>query len=185
MAVVTIFDPNRGDRQVVLPMSLSRQLAVPGVSPGTINNDNVLAVFSLPAGTFDIAGRGIIITGAGSFAATANAKTIKVIFNATTAVVGSAVTGGTTVATTGSQTTNSNGTGFLIGATVFKLGAAGSNTQVGFSNGAIAGTVHLGVGVPASPVAVESGAILVAITGNAVTATTDIFLDWFEVTSMN
>ena len=59
-----------------------------GVSPGTINNDNVLAVWTIPAGFFDIAGRGIQITASGSLGANANTKRIKLWFNASGSVGG-------------------------------------------------------------------------------------------------
>ena len=163
--------------------NINRQLSVAGISPGTTANDNVLAVFSLPANSFNIAGRGVSITAAGSFGATANNKTIKIIFNATTAVVGSAVTGGTTVATTGVVATNTGG--WLIGANAFKAGAAGSNTQVATSNGTITGVSHGGTTPPTFPVAVESGPILIAVTGNAAVAVTDIVLNWLEINAMN
>lgn len=162
---------------------LNRQLTVAGVSPGTTANDNVLAVFSLSANSFDVAGRGLTITAAGSFGATANNKTLKIIFNATTAVVGSAVTGGTTVASSGVVATN--GGGWWISASVFKAGAAGSNTQIGISNGVLAGAVSVGTSAPTFPTAAENGAILIAVTGNAATATTDIVLNVSDIKAMN
>jgi len=81
--------------------NITKQVSQPGVSPGATAADNVLAVYSIPASSFDVAGRGINILAMGAFAATGNNKTVKIIFNATTAVVGSTVTGGTTIATTG------------------------------------------------------------------------------------
>ena len=80
--------------------NIFRQVSSPGISPGATGADNVLAVFSLPANSFDIAGRGVNITAAGKFATTANNKTVRIYYNATTAVVGSTVTGGTLVADT-------------------------------------------------------------------------------------
>lgn len=163
--------------------NVSRLQSVAGVIPGSTGNDNVLAVYAMPANSFDIAGRGVTITAGGSLGATANNKTIKIIFNATTAVVGSAVTGGTTIASTGVVATN--GGGWWIGANVFKAGAAGSNTQVAISNGTIVGTAHGGTTAPTFPVAVENAVILIAITGNAATAATDIVLNWAEFNAMN
>src|ERR1700756_495190 len=71
--------------------NISRQISSAGVNPGSTGNDNVLAVFTLPANSFDIAGRGINIMACGQLSAAATAKTIKIIFNATTATIGSAV----------------------------------------------------------------------------------------------
>jgi hypothetical protein len=161
----------------------SRQLSVAGISPGATAADNVLAVYTLPANAFDHAGAGIEIFVAGSFGATANNKTIKIIFNPATAVVGSTVgAGGVTVCSTGVVATN--GGGWNLNGCVFKTGALGSNTQIGFNVGSIAGTVHLGTSTPVTAAAVENAAILVAITGNAATATTDIVFNWLEVESM-
>jgi len=41
------------------------------------------------------------------------------------------------------------------------------------------------MGLPLATTAVESGAILIAVTGNAATATSDILLNFFEVNAMN
>jgi hypothetical protein len=163
--------------------NLYRLVSATGINPGTINTNNVLAVYSLPASSLDQALRGLTVTAAGSFGATANNKTVNLVWNPTTAVVGSAVVGGTTIASTGVVATN--GGGWWISGNVFKTGAAGSNTQTLTSNGAIAGSTHLGTTSPLTAAAVESGAILVAVTGDAVTATTDIALWFAEINAMN
>jgi hypothetical protein len=163
--------------------NLNRQVLGVGVSPGTINNDNVLAVYTIPASGFDQTGRGVNITASGSFGATANNKRVKIIFNATTATIGSAVTGGVTVADTGTVATNSGG--WEVEASIFKYGAAGSNTQLGIHNQAQTGGTVSALLSPALITATESGAIIVAVTGNATTATTDIVFNWLEVNAMN
>ena len=101
-----------------------------GINPGATNADNVLVAWTLPANLFDIAGRGLQITAMGSVANNTNSKRIKIIWGATTAVVGSTVTGGTTIADTGAYTTT-GAAGWQIMAQVFKYCAAGSNTQIG------------------------------------------------------
>ena len=139
----------------------------------------MLAVFSLPGNSFDVLGRGLNITAAGKFATTANNKTVRIYFNATTAVVGSTVTGGTVVADTGVQA--GSNVGWQVNANIFKYGAAGSITQYAQCDGAFVGGTHLGGGASSLPMfttATESGAILIAITGNAATATTDIVLNF-------
>ena len=163
--------------------NINRQISSAGVQPSSTAADIVLAVYSLPASAFDVLGRGLTITAAGAFGATANNKTVKLIWNPATAVVGSAVgAGGTTFCTTG--VVNQNGGGWQVMGTVFKYGAAGSNTQLCVNNGAV-GTTHFGVTAPALAAAVESGAILIAVTGNAATAASDITYNWLEVNAMN
>jgi hypothetical protein len=111
-------------------------------------------------------------------------KDIKIIFNPTTAVVGSTVgTGGSTVCDTGVVTTS--GGGWQVSAFVYKYGAAGSNTQMGLNSGSIAGVAHLGTATPVLITATESGAILVAVTGNATTTASDIVFNFLEVNALN
>lgn len=164
--------------------NISRQISAAGINPGATAADNVLAVYSIPANSFDAAGRGLIIQALGSFAANGNNKTVKIIFNPATAVVGSTVGGGgTTVATTGVSA--GNGVGWQLGANIFKYGALGSNTQFTVQTAAIVGTALGGIGVPVNAAAVESAAILIAVTGNAATTATDIIFNFLEVNAMN
>jgi hypothetical protein len=151
--------------------------------PSATGGDYVLAVFSLPANSFSAAGKGIIVQGAGGYGGTANTKTVKLIFNPSAAVVGSTVTGGTTIATTGALT--QSGTGWELLATAYKFGAANSNTQYAQQIRATSGAVEAGVGAPVFPTATENAAILVAVTGNAATATSDINLNLFTINALN
>ncbi len=154
-----------------------------GINPAATGADNVLAVFSIPANSFDQSGRGIAISAAGAFAANANTKRVKIIIGATAAVVGQTITGGTTIADTGAVTTN--GAGWQLGADVFKYGVAGSNTQTGIHNQAQMGGAVGSLLSPAALTLVENAPILVAVTGNATTAATDITLNLFEVNATN
>ncbi len=164
--------------------NLNTQISAAGVNPGATGADNVLAVYSLPASSFDKAGRGITITAAGSFSATANNKRVKIIVNPATAVVGSTVgASGTTICDTGTVATN--GTGWQLQGSVFKYGAAASNTQIGIHNQAQIGAAVASMLAPSLITATESGAILIAITGNATTAATDIVFNFLEVNAMN
>ncbi len=162
-------------------------LAASAINPGATNADNVLAVYSLPANSFDVSGRGISITASGLLGANSHTKDIKIFFNPSTAVVGSTIgSGGTNVADTGAQTWS--GVGWELSANVFKVGAAGSNTQYAQETGVIVGATHGGVGVPVYPTATEGAAILIAVTGNCSTsgsAVTDIALNFVEVNVMN
>jgi len=161
------------------------QISLTGIQPGSINNNNVLAVFTLPANFFDQAGRGLNIVAMGSTASNTNTKTLQIVFNATTAVVGSAVTGGTAIASLTLATAAGSG-GWTLEANVFKAGAAGSNTQVALhvagQGGNVVGTL---VGPTTNLAAVESGPIIIAITGNGVTATTDVTFNFLEIFAMN
>lgn len=163
--------------------NINRQISSAGIQPGGLGADNVLAVYSLPASAFDVLGRGLCISAQGSFGATANTKRVKLIFNATTAVIGSTVTGGTTVADTGAVVTN--GGGWSLQANIFKYGAAGSNTQIGLHSQAQVGAAVSALLAPSLITATESGAILIAVTGNATTATTDILFNFLEVLATN
>ena len=163
--------------------NLNVQLAATGIQPGATGADNVLAVYALPANSFDNAGRGLYIAAVGSFGATANTKRIKIVFNATTAVVGSTVSGGTTIADTAAVTTN--GGGWSLGASVYKTGVGGGNTQLCVHEAAQVGGAVAALLAPSATTAVESGAILIAVTGNATTVATDILLNFFQVNVNN
>lgn len=146
------------------------QVSAAGINPGATAADNVLFAFTVPANYFDQANRELLIKAAGSFGATANIKEIKIYAGCTTAVVGSTVTGGTVISDTGAVTTN--GGRWQVEADIIKYGAAGSNTQLAVD--------VTGVKTPQALTLTESGSILIAITGNATTATTDIVANWFE-----
>ncbi len=163
--------------------ALLRQVFATAQNPGATAADNVLAVFSLPALLFDEEGRGIMVRAIGDFGANGNTKTVKIILNPTAAVVGSTVTGGTTVASTGAVLTN--GSTFFIEGSMYKTGSLGSNTQLAIPGVINAGSVGVAPAAVAAMTAVESGAILVAITGNAATAVADIGLRLFEITGLN
>jgi hypothetical protein len=165
--------------------NILRVVSGTGINPGGLGADNVLAVFTIPANSFDIAGRGLNFLAMGSFANNANSKQVRIIFNPVTAVVGSTVgTGGTIIADTGAYTTALNAA-WQIEANVFKYGVTGSNTQLGIHQSAQIAAIVSALIVPNAMTAVESGPILVAITGNAATATTNISLNFFEVNAMN
>jgi hypothetical protein len=173
-----------GTATVLAEGNINRQISAPGINPGATGADNVLAFFSIPANSFDISGRGIGITAQGSFAATANTKQVKLIFNPATAVVGSTVgAGGTTVADSGAIATNN--LGWSLQANVFKYGANGSNTQIGLHQQAQIGNAVANLLKPSLITATESGAILVAVTGNATTTASDIVFNFLEVNAMN
>ena len=169
---------------VLLPEgNINRQVSGTGISPGATGADNVLATYTMPANSFDVSGRGITMTASGSFAATSNNKTLKLYYACTSATVGSTVSGGTVIATTGVVTTS--GGGWSIGANVFKYGSTGSNTQLGIHTQSQVGGAVTALQAPTSLTATESGVIILAVTGNAATATSDIVFNWLEINAMN
>lgn len=164
--------------------NLNVQTSAAGISPGATGADNVLAVYSIPAGAFSAAGKMVTITANGSFAGNGDTKTVKIIFNPATAVVGSTVgTGGTTIASTGAVATN--GGGWQLSAAVTKYGAAGSNTQLGVNLQNQSGAAADVLLAPAAITAVESGAILIAVTANAATTATDVLLSMLQIRFAN
>lgn len=164
--------------------NINVQTSAAGVNPGATAADNVLAVYSLPANAFSAAGKMVMVTASGSFAATANNKRIKIIINPATAVVGSTVgASGVTICDTGTVATN--GTGWQLEGMVVKYGAANSNTQLGIHNQAQVGAAVSAMLAPSAITATENAAILIAITGNATTATTDIVFNFLEINAMN
>jgi hypothetical protein len=97
-------------------------------------------------------------------------------------VVGSTVgVGGTTVCDTGPT----GGFGWQIQGSVFKCGAAGSNTQLGIHNQAQMGSNVAMLISPTEITAIESGPILIAVTGNVPVATTDIVFNFLEINATN
>lgn len=184
-SAASIIQFGKGALSFGLSGNIAAQLSGAGINPGATAADNVLAVFSLPANAFDIAGRGINILAMGSFANNTNTKTVKIIYNPATAVVGSTVgAGGTTIATGASSTTAAAG-GWSLEANVYKYGAPGSNTQLGLHTAFQSGNAVGALSSPSALTATEGSPILIAITGNAATLATDIALNFLEVFATN
>lgn len=154
--------------------NLSVSVSNPFSNPAGITNDYVIAVYSLPANSLSLSGKGLEITASGNLGNDAQVKRVKIIMNPTSATLGSIVSGGTTVGDTGSVTAAN--VGWVLQSQLYKYGAAGSNTQIAqFLDGSV-GLTSLGVGLAAAITGNESGAILFAVTGNATTSVGDISL---------
>jgi hypothetical protein len=165
--------------------TLTLQTSTSGINPGGTNADNVLAVYTLPANSLYSAGNGLYISAIGTFANNVNSKRVKIIIGPSTAVVGSTVgSGGTTIADTGAYSTAAAAT-WSVAAAVYKYGAAGSNTQLGIHVSSQINTSVTNLTAPSSLTLTESGAILIALTGNAATTATDIALNFFEIMAQN
>lgn len=155
-----------------------------GVQPGSTAGDIVVLTYTLPANSLDGTGfRELIFEAEGNFAATGNNKTVKLFFNATTAVVGSAVTGGTAIATTGVSAGNNVGWG--LKGKVWKYGAANSNTQLTKQIFAFVGGGSYTTAKTVNTTATENAAIIMAVTVNCATATTDCNVMAAEITGIN
>lgn len=152
--------------------NLSCQSSIAGVGNAADTTDDVLFTYTLPANALDKAGRAITITAIGKLAANGNNKTIKIFFGATVVATSGVVTG--------------NATGWQLQADVSKVGAAGANTQIGQGQ-SIVGTAHGGVNVPVAPTEVESGAIVIKVTGASGTtgAANDVLGQFFQVNWQN
>lgn len=153
-------------------------------NPGGTAGDYVVGAFTIPAGSFDIAGRGLNLLAQGSVASNTNSKRVKLYFGCTAAVVGSLVSGGSVIADSGAYTTT-GAAGWSIEANVFKYGLGGSNTQLALHMSAQIGAVVGSLVVPTPLTLTESGLILCAVTANAATTATDIIYNFFEVNAMN
>ena len=160
----------------------NKQVSSAGVQPGATAADNVLAAYSLPANSLDGTGNRLVsIDTRGSLGSTGNNKRVKLIYNPSTATVGSTVGGGgTTIADTGTITTN--GGGWKLSGTVLKYGGANSNTQLCTSDGAVPGG---NIPAPQLATATENAAILIAVTGNATTAASDIVFNQLTIRVSN
>ncbi len=155
-----------------------------GLSPAGTNADYVVAAYSLPANSFDgLSGtnRGISITAQGNFLNASN-KTVKIIIGATAPVVGSVVSGGTTIGSIAGVTGNG---GWIVAANVFKYGASGSNTQLGIHESAQFGSTVGTLVAPSALTLTENAAIPIAITANDTTLASDITLAFAQINAMN
>ena len=167
--------------------NLNRQIGNPLAGNNADTTDDVLASYTLPASSFDVAGRGLCIAAQGTTGATTNDKRVKLWCNATISV--GVVTGGNVIADTGpwvNGTIPNSNVGWQLTANVLKYGAPDSNTQ--YAQGTvILGGIHGGIGLPVFPTAVEAEAIVIALTGSSYTtgAPNDVVATWFEVSAMN
>jgi len=157
-------------------------------NPASITNDNVLAVYTLPANSLSAAGKGLEITVAGNLGNDSQAKRCKLIWNAISPVVGVAVATNSTsflLGDTGSTTNAGSAAGWAIQSQVYKYGISGSNTQIGQEIGTIVGSVHGGMGLAAALTNNESLSIAIAVTGNATSSVGDISLYNINIQAFN
>lgn len=149
-------------------------------TPSATAADRILSLMTIPANGFDIANREVQISAAGN-CPNANSKTIKIIINPTTPVLGAVVSGGTTIASFTSTATG----GWSIGAILAKYGATGSNTQNAIHEAAQVGATVGALVAPTQTTFPENAPIIVAVTGNAATTTADVSFSLGQIFAMN
>ena len=163
--------------------NLWMQTPAGGLAPALAAVNCIVALVVIPANAFNAPNRNVTITANGNFAANVNNKTVSIVVNPTAPVVGQAVSGGTTIASTGVVATN--GSAWAIGADIVKTGALGSNTQTALHIPTQAGAAVPPLTPCQSLTLVENAPITVAIVINNATATGDATLwnfqgQWFN-----
>ncbi len=179
----TITQLGAGKNSLTAGGRLYRLVSVIGLSPVGAASDYVMAVFALMPNSLIASGQKLSISASGSFAANGDTKEVKLWWAPTAAVIGSAITGGTVIGDTGAST--ASGSSWLIEGEVVKSGQAGSNTQLVQNLGGLVGSTVIGLGAITAAAAVETGQILIAVTGNATTTNTDIVLNLFNIEAQN
>jgi hypothetical protein len=175
--------------------NLYRNIGNPIAGNSADTTDDIIGGIVLPAGAFDVAGRGLCITAQGKLGSTANNKRFRLWINPTMSgqvvtagvISGGTVTGaGSGVLAVDSGTQTGNAVGWSILANFFKYGSAGSNTQY-VQGSPITGTTHGGINAPAFTALTESAAINIVVTGASQTtgAANDVVLNFLEVNAMN
>jgi hypothetical protein len=162
-----------------------------GKSPSVNALDKIVYALWIPAGSFDVSGRGLQVTVYGTAAANGANKEFKVFLGATNTVFPTlpavdgtiTVAGGTVIGDTGVLTTN-NGA-IILTCQIFKRGAAASNTQESMTTGIIGGTAHGGAGKWTDQTFAENTNLLLAITAQSTTTPSDVVYNGSEITAFN
>lgn len=176
--------------------NIYRNAGAPIKGNGVDTTDDILLGFQIPANMFDQAGRELVLTALGNFAATANNKRYKVWVNPTmsgqTVNADNSITGGTVTGVgtgvlcldSGVQTVNNGGWNAQVQIT--KFGAAGSNTQQ-YQTQNINGGTHNGCSPAQALNQAENAAMNIVITGASPTtgAANDVTLNQFALNWCN
>lgn len=167
--------------------NLNVQSSAAGVANAAATTDTVLFTYAMPASVFDVANREVAILAAGKFGATGNNKRVQIYIGPDVQTVGNAIvtTGTTSIASSGTQTSNAGG--WIAQALVVKYGAAGANTQLGINLGVQAGTAHLGTTAPVALTLTENAIIYITVTGASQTsgAASDVLAQLLMVSYSN
>lgn len=164
--------------------NLAMIVAQPGTTPSATAVDQVMAIYTLPAGALDVAGRVLEIYAGGATAANTNSKTMKIIVGATAPVVGQTVSGGTTIASA-TIATVAGGGGWALAAQISKYGAKGSNTQQTIHTAAQTGNAVGALAAPSALTINEAAPTTICVTCNAATTATDATFSALQIVGMN
>lgn len=157
-----------GTGKFALTGNISRQVSTAGVGNGNDTTEDVLFTYSLPAGSLDQMGRGLLITAFGSLANNAHTKTVKLYF------------GGTVIAQFSGTQAN---LGWNAQLEVFKGSAL--NAQFGQGLTVVGGT-HQGVTTVLSATEVEANAITIKVTGQTATSSaSDVVANLLEIQALD
>lgn len=148
---------------------MTNQFNGSGSGNGADTTDDTLFSYNLPANSFDVNGRQVIVEASGNFAGNGNNKTVKVWF------------GGQVAFTTGVVTFN--GTVWVIRVVVLKSAA---NVQLGYAFG-LAGTVFAAVASLFFGTQTDTAPILIRVTGASPTtgAANDVLGYTMSITFQN
>lgn len=176
--------------------NIYRNAGAPIKGNGADTTDDILGGFQVPANLFDQAGRELIITALGGFAATANNKQLKLWINPTmsgqTINADGSISGGTVTAVgAGVQVYTSgviatNGGGWNLTVQITKFGAANSNTQQ-YQYQPILAAAHGGCSAPLALNQPENAVMNVVVTGASSTtgAANDVTLNQLALNFCN
>jgi hypothetical protein len=170
--------------------NIYRAVGNPFFSAANVAGNQIVGGIVLPAGAFDIAGRGLNLTSQGSFVTT-TAKTLNLYANPTMSgqtITNGVISGGTVTAGTAFYTTTQTplaNTGWQVMVQIFKYGATGSNTQ--YAQGTVVnGATHGGINAPQFLTQIESAAMnLVWTISDATPAAGSFTVSYLELTGFN
>jgi hypothetical protein len=182
--------------------NLYRNVGNPIAGNGVDTTLDILGGIVLPAGAFDVLGRGLAITAQGKFGATVTGNVaISLYVNPTMSgqtvtngvISGGTVTGGgvvigTQALTAGAGVITASG-GWQLASQFFKYGAAASNTQfsqASFVNSFASTVTHTGMQAPVFSTQTESAAMNIVLAASSSNSTAnETILNFFEINAMN
>ena len=167
--------------------TLYRDAEPTGVNPAFIGGDIVVAVYSIPAGTFGTLGTSTVKAQAwGGFSPDATSKRVKMFFSPNIQTASTTVSGGTLIADTGA--TVSNGGGWWVSGNVTRYGTSTSNTQLLTSTGSLTGQGVAAPGAmlpPSLTTGLVSTSLYISVTCNNTSSTMSSTYSLMIVEGMN
>ena len=168
---------------------INKTVSAAGTNPAFIGADVVVAVYTIPANSFDgVAGTNRMIRADawGGFSGDVTSKRVKLWFSPNIQTASTTISGGTLIADT--LATTSNAGGWWVSGNVTKYGAANSATQLLTTNGALAGLNPATNGAMLAPsltTGMESTSLYISVTCNNTASTLSSTLSLFVVEGLN